>query len=72
MAALKVEFSKSALMSVSITNDKAILIYHLRRLLPLAAHGRRGLMARLKRERPEINSRSRVYVTNVYDGGRQA
>ncbi len=52
-----------------IVCHSAAWIYRLRRCLPLPAHGREGLVERLKRDRPEVTKASRLYVTEVYDGG---
>ena len=44
-------------------------IYRLRLFLPLPARARPDLLRRLRQERPEVNSGSLFYVSNVYEGG---
>jgi hypothetical protein len=56
-------------MMKRVSTDSATLIFRLRRFLPLTVHGRPGLVGRLKKERPEVNGASRLYITNIYDAG---
>lgn len=50
-------------------NDSVAMISRLRRYLPLHARAHPSLLGRLKLENPQIDTTSRLYISNVYNCG---